>query len=46
VRKRLIDVGCDIPEKARRGQQQLAALVKNEIARWTPIIKAVSVKSE
>ena len=46
VRKRLIDVGCDIPEKARRGQQPLAALVKSEIARWTPIIKAVSVKSE
>jgi tripartite-type tricarboxylate transporter receptor subunit TctC len=40
VRKRLFDVGCDIPGKAKRGQQPLAALVKSEIARWTPIIKA------
>jgi tripartite-type tricarboxylate transporter receptor subunit TctC len=44
MRKRLIELGCDIPEKARRGQQPLAALVKSEIARWTPIIKAVSAK--
>jgi tripartite-type tricarboxylate transporter receptor subunit TctC len=44
MRKRLIELGCDIPEKSRRGQQPLAALVKNEIARWTPIIKAVSAK--
>jgi tripartite-type tricarboxylate transporter receptor subunit TctC len=42
VRKRLLDLGCDIPEKSKRGQQPLAALVKSEIARWTPIIKAAS----
>jgi len=35
----------DIPGKANRGQQPLAALVKSEIARRTPIIKAVSIKS-
>jgi tripartite-type tricarboxylate transporter receptor subunit TctC len=29
TRKRLIDLGCDIPVKARRGQQALAALVKS-----------------
>src|SRR5712672_772327 len=40
VRKRLLDLGCDIPDKAQRGQAQLAALVKSEIARWGPIIKA------
>jgi len=40
VRKGLLDIGCDIPSKAKRGQQPLAALVKSEIARWTPIIKA------
>lgn len=39
TRKRLRDIGSDIPEKARRGQDALAALVKSEIARWTPIIK-------
>ena len=46
VRKRLLDLGCDIPDKTMRGQQQLAALVKSEIARWTPIIKAANVKAE
>jgi tripartite-type tricarboxylate transporter receptor subunit TctC len=40
TRKRLLGLGSDIPDKARRGQQPLAALVKSEIAKWTPIIKA------
>jgi tripartite-type tricarboxylate transporter receptor subunit TctC len=44
VRKRLIDIGADIPRKEERGQQALAALLKSEIARWTPIIKAANVK--
>jgi tripartite-type tricarboxylate transporter receptor subunit TctC len=44
VRKRLADLGCDIPRKPRRGQERLATLVRNEIARWTPIIKSVDVK--
>jgi len=39
-------LGCDIPDKAERGQQPLAALVKTEIARWTPIINAANVKAE
>jgi putative tricarboxylic transport membrane protein len=46
VRKRLLDLGCNIPAKSRRGPQALAALVASEIARWTPIMKAVSVKAE
>ena len=46
VRKRLVDIGGDIPGKAKRGQQALAALVKSEIARWTPIIKAANVKGD
>jgi tripartite-type tricarboxylate transporter receptor subunit TctC len=44
VRKRLLDLACDIPDKAERGQAHLAALVKSEIARWTPIIRAANVK--
>jgi tripartite-type tricarboxylate transporter receptor subunit TctC len=44
VRKRLLDLGADIPRKEKRGQQALATLVKSEIARWTPIIKAANVK--
>jgi tripartite-type tricarboxylate transporter receptor subunit TctC len=46
VRKRLLDLGCEIPPKSKRGPQALAALVASEIARWTPIIKAASVKAE
>jgi tripartite-type tricarboxylate transporter receptor subunit TctC len=43
TRKRLLELGSDIPEKASRGPQPLAALVKSEIAKWTPIIKAAGV---
>jgi tripartite-type tricarboxylate transporter receptor subunit TctC len=46
VRKRLVDLGCDIPPKERRGQEALARLVKSEIARWTPVIRAANVKIE
>jgi tripartite-type tricarboxylate transporter receptor subunit TctC len=42
VSKRLSGLGCDIPAKVKRGQRALAALVKNEIARWTPIVRAAS----
>jgi putative tricarboxylic transport membrane protein len=46
ARRRLAEIGCDVPDKARRGQAPLAALVKSEIARWTPIIKAANVRAE
>ena len=46
VRRRLVDIGGNIPVKSKRGQQPLAALVKSEIARWTPIIKAANIKGE
>jgi tripartite-type tricarboxylate transporter receptor subunit TctC len=46
VRKRLTELGCDIPDQSRRGQQPLATLVKSEIARWTPVIKAANIKME
>jgi tripartite-type tricarboxylate transporter receptor subunit TctC len=40
TRKRLLELGSVLPDKAGRGQQALTTLVKSEIARWTPIIKA------
>jgi tripartite-type tricarboxylate transporter receptor subunit TctC len=40
TRKRLLELGSVLPGKAERGQQALAALVRREIDRWTPIIKA------
>jgi tripartite-type tricarboxylate transporter receptor subunit TctC len=46
VRKRLSDLGCEIPDKSRRGQAALASLVKSEVARWSTIIKAANVKGE
>ena len=46
VRTRLLDLSCDIPDKTMRGQRPLAALVKSEIARWSPIIKAANVKGQ
>jgi tripartite-type tricarboxylate transporter receptor subunit TctC len=44
VRKRLLELGSDIPDAAGRGPRPLAALVKSEIAKWTPIIKAAGVR--
>jgi tripartite-type tricarboxylate transporter receptor subunit TctC len=46
VSRRLLDLGCDIPGKSKRGPQPLAALVTSEIARWTSIIKSAGVKVE
>jgi tripartite-type tricarboxylate transporter receptor subunit TctC len=45
VRKRFLDLGGDIPGKPKRGQQPLAALVKSEIAHWTPLITG-AIKGE
>jgi tripartite-type tricarboxylate transporter receptor subunit TctC len=39
VRKRLLDLGSVIPGAADRTPEALAALVKSEIAKWTPVLK-------
>ncbi len=44
TRARLSDLGCEIPAKAKQGQAPLAALVKAEIARWSPIIQGATKK--
>jgi tripartite-type tricarboxylate transporter receptor subunit TctC len=44
TRKRLRELGSDIPDKANRGPHSLAALVKSEIAKWTPIINSANIK--
>lgn len=43
TRKRLLDLGSDIPGKDRRGQAALTKLVESEIAKWSPIIKASGI---
>ncbi|OKO84192.1 tripartite tricarboxylate transporter substrate binding protein BugD [Bradyrhizobium sp. AS23.2] len=39
VRKRLLELGSVIPDPADRTPEALATLVKNEIAKWTPVLK-------
>src|SRR6476646_5842251 len=39
VRKRLLDLGSGSPAAAERTPEALAALVKSEIAKWTPVLK-------
>jgi tripartite-type tricarboxylate transporter receptor subunit TctC len=42
TRKRLLELGSVIPDKAGRSPQALAELVKSEVARWNPILKAAA----
>jgi tripartite-type tricarboxylate transporter receptor subunit TctC len=42
VRKRLLDLGSVIPAAGDRTPEALAALVKSEIAKWTPVLKPAS----
>ena len=44
VRKRLLELGSDIPNAAGRTPEALAKLVKSEIDRWTPILKAAGAE--
>ena len=46
TRKRLLELGSDIPDKTSRGPQSLASLVKGEVAKWTPIINLANIKME
>jgi tripartite-type tricarboxylate transporter receptor subunit TctC len=40
TKKRLLDLGSVLPEGKGRSPEALAELVKSEVARWTPILKA------
>jgi tripartite-type tricarboxylate transporter receptor subunit TctC len=40
TRKRLLDLGSVLPTGKGRSPEALADLVKSEVARWTPILKA------
>jgi putative tricarboxylic transport membrane protein len=44
VQKRLADLGAEIAEPERRGPKALAELVRNEITRLAPILKAATAK--
>jgi tripartite-type tricarboxylate transporter receptor subunit TctC len=42
VKKRLLELGSVIPTPAERTPEALAALVKSEIGKWTPVLKPAS----
>jgi tripartite-type tricarboxylate transporter receptor subunit TctC len=43
TRKRLLELGSVIPDKAGASPEALQKLVESEVARWTPILKAAGV---
>jgi len=40
TRQRLLDLGCNIPDKAARTPEWLRRFVTEEVQRWTPLLKA------
>jgi len=42
TRKRLLDLGADIPDKAGRSPEALQKLVASEVARWGKVLKVAS----
>jgi tripartite-type tricarboxylate transporter receptor subunit TctC len=46
TRKRLLDLGSVLPDKAGRTPAALQTLVESEVARWTPVLKAAGVTAQ
>jgi tripartite-type tricarboxylate transporter receptor subunit TctC len=46
VRKRLAEMGLDIPDAEQRTPEALAAFQKAEIEKWWPVVKAANVRGE
>ena len=45
TRKRLLDLGADLPDKAGRTPEALAKLVASEVARWKSVIKVPAAET-
>lgn len=46
TRKRLLDLGSVLPEGAGRSPEALGKLVNDEVARWTPVLKAAGAVAQ
>ena len=46
IRKRLLDLGCEIPAAAGQTPEALAAHVRVEVDKWVPVIKAAGVTAD
>ena len=46
VAKRLAQIGADVPPPERRTPQALGQLVRAEIDKWVPLIKAAGVTAQ
>lgn len=46
TRKRLLELGAVLPEKSQQTQEWLKSFVAQEVARWTPVIKAAGATAE
>ena len=46
TRKRLLELGGVIPDKAGRTPEALQKLVSEEVARWTPVLKAAGAVAQ
>jgi tripartite-type tricarboxylate transporter receptor subunit TctC len=44
ARKRLLDLGAEVPEPNRRGPEALRELVRSEIARLTPVLAQAKIR--
>jgi hypothetical protein len=44
VRKKIADLGMDLPPPGQETPAAFAAFHKAEVAKWAPIIKAANVK--
>lgn len=46
VRKRLEEVGQEIPRREQQTPEALGQLIKNDIATWWPVVKEAGIKNE